>query len=198
MEQSRTRLRARLKEQPAPPPWRPPTARDLEPGRPVLAWDATLTNCAWALMAAGGDGVVIYEKGTIRPRTALTGYRGTWDKATQLRDAISAVTDRVRPADVVLEAPSVGGGYRVESSLMAGFMVWSMDPGNCHDVSATRVSAVMLGEARVRSDERKKRIRAAVIELVPEAAGRGYNEHIRDSIATGVTWLWDLKAQAAP
>jgi len=72
-------------------------------------------------------------------------------------------------------------------------LVWLDWPRACHDISATHVSAVLLGDARVRSAERKVAIREAVIRLCPEAAGRRWNEHIRDALATGLTYLHDLK-----
>src|SRR5205823_1464066 len=96
------------------------------------------------------------------------------------------------PLDVVVEAPSVGGGSRTESSLIAGMLVWAELPGGCPAISATHVSAVLLGDPRVRSAERKKRIRAAVIGYCPGAAGRDWNEHERDALATGLAHLWDL------
>lgn len=180
----------------APPPWHFPVLAEFRHEQWVLAFDATLTNCGWTWFRVMETGVMIGAKGTIRPETAETGYLGTWDKARLLAWGIKGLTltylcDTITPADLVVEAPSVGGGSRTESSLIAGMLVWLESPARCRVVSATHVSAVLLGDPRCRSAERKKRIRAAVIALCPEAAGRGWNEHERDALATGLVHLHD-------
>lgn len=193
IEDSRERLRTRRRPV-QPPPWRPPQLADFLPGRRVLAWDATLTNCAWTAFEVDSEGVQVHGRDTIRPRTRETGYLETWAKAAILSMRAAPVITRWHtcgspPADLVVEAPAVRGS-RTESSLIAGMLIW-MDR-ECAVVSATHVSAVLLGDHKVRSDERKKLIRAEVIRLCPEAAGRDWNEHQRDALATGLTHLWDL------
>lgn len=162
----------------------------------VLAFDATLSHTGWVLFEVLGGRIIIRYKGIINPVTVLTGYRATWDKARHLRSGLDMViSNHATGPEVhrVVEAPSVGGGSRTESSLIAGLLIWLDWPRACHDVSATHVSAVLLGDPRVRSAERKKMIRSAVIALCPEAAQAGWNEHIRDALATGLTYLHDLK-----
>jgi hypothetical protein len=198
-------LRSRVREardalaRTAPPPWRFPALSDFTHYRWVLAFDATLTNCGWTWFMVTPEGVLVGARGTIRPRTSETGYLGTWDKARGLDEEVTPLIERhirqVPLAALVVEAPSVGGGSRTESSLIAGMLVWRQDRG-CAVVSATHVSAVLLGDPRCKSAERKKRIREAVIRLCPEASGRGWNEHERDALATGLAHLHDL-GQAA-
>jgi hypothetical protein len=201
------RMRAQLQDgrealvRKSPPPWRFPELGDFRHHQRVLAFDATLTNCGWTAFTVTPERVMIDGKGTIRPETAETGYLGTWDKARLLQWGIKGLTltylcESITPCDLVVEAPSVGGGSRTESSLVAGMLVWMESPVRCAVVSATHVSAVLLGDPRCRSAERKKRIRAAVIRLCPEAAGRGWNEHERDSLATGLVHLHDEKEGA--
>lgn len=195
VDDARARLKTRKKPK-AAPPWRRPEPADFLAGQRVLAFDATLTNCGWAAIEVT-DRVIVRAKGTIRPVTDQAGYLGTWDKARMLQACLGEVISCSGPeVQFVVEAPSVGGGSRTESSLIAGMFVWLADPsgpGACSVVSATHVSSVLLGDPRVRSAERKRRIREEVIRLVPGAAGRDYNEHVRDAIATGLTELYDLK-----
>jgi hypothetical protein len=175
-------------------PWHFPVLDDFAQGVRVLAFDATLSHTGWILFEVSPRWIIVRYKGCINPVTELTGYRGTWEKARHLRAALDSVILQHGSADAhrVVEAPSVGGGSRTESSLIAGLLVYLDWPRATHDLSATHVSAVLLGDPRVRSAERKVRIREAVIRLCPQAAEHGWNEHIRDALATGLTYLYDL------
>jgi hypothetical protein len=183
----------------APPPWKFPELAEFRHYQWVLSFDATLTNCGWTWIMVTPEGVMVGGKGTIRPKTDEVGYLETWDKARVLAAGLRPLTERyirqVPLARLVVEAPSVGGGSRTESSLIAGMLVWTEQPEDCVVVSATHVSAVLLGDPRCRSAERKKRIREAVIRLCPEAAGRGFNEHERDALATGLVHLHDSQGR---
>lgn len=177
----------------AAPAWRPPEIADFQEFRYVLAFDATLTNCGWVFFIVKSGAVGIIDKGTIKPRTDHVSYMGTWEKGRQLDVALTAMIGQTGIyADIVVEAPSVGGGSRTESSLIAGMLVRNAAPADCSVVSATHVSAVLLGDAKIRSAARKPAIREAVIRLCPETA-RGWNEHERDALATGLVHLHDVK-----
>jgi hypothetical protein len=169
----------------------------------VLVFDATLSHCGWVNFTVAGAGVVVHGKGTISRTTPYIGYLGTWDKARLLQERLAELLawDRrefgaLPRRKLAVEAPSVGGGSRTESSLIAGMLVWMTSPSDCAVVSATHVSAVLLGDSRARSAERKKRIREAVILLVPEAASRKWDEHQRDALATGLTHLYDARQES--
>lgn len=198
LDDSRALLRARAQkaEAAAPEPWRFPDALDFCPNRYVLVFDATLTNCGWVFFCVCMGAVIVAAKGTIRPKTTEAGYLGTWDKADQLRREIDQLITKWRGNDprllLVVEAPSVGGGSRTESSLIAGMLVWSGRSSWCHVVSATHVSAVLLGDPRMKSAPRKKAVKDAVVRLYPAAAGRNWNEHERDALATGLVHLYDI------
>lgn len=190
IEHARTRLRAR-KSAPALPPWRFPDLADFYQNLRVLAFDATLSHCGWVCLEVQ-DRVLVHAKGCINPCTGRTSFFSTWDKAYELQVKLGFVFGSCFNADHrVVEGPSVGGGSRTESSLIAGMLVWMDDPGRCTVISATHVSSVLLGDHQVKSGERKKRIREAVIRLIPEAAARDWNEHIRDAAATALTHLHD-------
>ena len=98
---------------------------------------------------------------------------------------------------MAVEAPSVGGGYRTESSLVAGLTVYRLAPRKCVPVSATHVSAVLLGDPRIESKKRKGAIKEAVARYAPETAGRDWNEHERDALSVGLTRLYDMREAAA-
>jgi hypothetical protein len=195
VEEARRRLQAR-KTAPARPPWRPLVAADLQPGVRVLAFDASLANVGWALAWAEPDKVHVSAHGTIRPKARDDGYMGTWRRAAELRAALLGdglfYAHARSGSPVGVEAPVVGGGHRTESSLVAGLMVWQTFD-EVQVVSATHVSAVLLGDSKIKSAERKPAVKAAVCRLVPEAAGPDWNEHGRDAVSVAVTMLHDLK-----
>ena len=167
----------------------------------IAAFDASLVNTGWAAIRRTGDAFDVLGHGTIRPKTPATGYMATWERARLLEKALwdeGVVMRFVKPGDVLMavEAPSVGGGHRTESSLVAGLTVWRLSPRKCERVSATHVSAVLLGDPKIRSAERKKAVKAAVCRYVPEAAGRTWTEHERDALSVGLVRLYDLKEAA--
>ena len=71
-----------------------------------------------------------------------------------------------------------------------------LNPGKCAVVSPTHVSAVLLGDPKIRSEQRKPAIKAAVARYVPETAGRDWNEHERDGLSVGLTRLYDMREAA--
>lgn len=204
-EETRERLRAGAaavrKHAGMRPPWHPPALADFLPGRVIAAFDASLLNTGWAAIRSYGHGFDVLGHGTIRPKTGAVSYMATWERARLLEQGLwdeGVMMRFIRPDDVLMavEAPSVGGGHRTESSLVAGLTVWRQAPGKCEPVSATHVSAVLLGDPKVKSAERKPAIKAAVCRYVPEAAGRDWNEHERDGLSVALTMLFDLKEAA--
>lgn len=200
IEDARGRLRASRKA-PARSSWRPPELTDLAPYLHVLAFDASLANVGWAeLVAWEGDRVKVGGHGTIHPRQSDLGYLGTWQRMRDLQEALwhsEFLMRRMQDRDILkaVEAPAVGAGSRKESSLIAGGIIWT-ECNECMAVSATHVSAVLLGDPKILSRQRKKAIREAVCRLVPEAAGRTWTEHERDALSVGLTRLYDLREAA--
>ena len=171
----------------------PPPLEEFFAGVLVNCWDASLNNTAFADIIVRDGRIEVIDKGTIRPVTVVRGYLGTWDKSLQLRGTLRWQDWRFNRADhVVVEAPSVGGGHRTESSLIAGLRVYEMAPDKVSMVSATHVSWVLTGQARLESHDRKQAIRRALAHYIPGSDGRGWNEHIRDAVAAGLAHLWDL------
>jgi Holliday junction resolvasome RuvABC endonuclease subunit len=190
-------LRGRLRERrkPAPPPWKPPPLLAFRGFLRLLAWDATLSHCGYVLLERTHHLVVIHDRGTIHPKTDLTGYLSTWEKGRLLQAEIRGVQADHKGVTQVVESPSVAGS-RLESSLVAGLLVWLETVGpagtGCAQVSATHVSSVLLGNPRIKSAERKKMIKEAVARYVPGSEARPWNEHERDALAVGLTHLYDL------
>lgn len=200
-EEIRSQLRAR-RAAPAAPPWHPPALEDFLPGRATIAFDASLLNTGWVVLRAWATGIEIFWHDTIRPKTEATGYMATWERARLLEEGLweaGLVVRWIRDPNVLMavEAPSVGGGHRTESSLVAGLTVWRQAPDKCERVSATHVSAVLLGDPRIKSEDRKQAIKLAVARYVPETAGRDWNEHERDALSVGLTRLYDMREAAA-
>jgi Holliday junction resolvasome RuvABC endonuclease subunit len=175
------------------PPWEPPKLADFLPRTVVLAFDPSLSNLAWVVMAAREDQVHVVEKGTIRPETHLAGYMGVWDKARQADCELKRLIGRQDSVRyIACEAPWIEriAGSRTESTLIAGALVCinSPAPRRFRAVSAQRASAVLAGNRR----HDKHEIRDAVARYIPGAAGRTWNEDQRDAAAVGLTCLWDL------
>jgi hypothetical protein len=194
------RLEARLaggRRKSAQETWEPPGFHDFAPGLPVMAFDGSLGNTGWLLLTAG-LGIKVSAKGTIRPETDLDGYRGTWERAAQLREELERLGHLAIGASyIAVEAPMVAGGHRTESSLVAGLQVWQWAAHRAGvsrrlDVGATHVSKVLLGDARVGRDKRKNAIKAAVARYIPGSDERTWNEHERDAAAIALTVLHDL------
>lgn len=196
VEDTRERLRTARKAAPQRPAWTPPDLTDFRPDVRVLAFDASLANVGWVVFYVA-DRVVVEGHGTIRPKSPDDGYMGTWQRAWHLKKRLweeGLVLRYMRDPAVqkAVEAPIVGGGHRRESSLIAGMTVW-MESEPCAVISPTHVSAVLLGNPKILSRDRKPAIKAAVCCYVPEAAGRDWNEHERDGLSVGLTRLFDMR-----
>ena len=181
----------------AVPPWQFPLLSSFAPDRTVLAFDATLSHCGWVLLTVSEGQVFIHGRSTISPVTERRSFLETWDKAARLREELDVLRTALefRGYQVAVEAPSVGGGHRTESSLIAGTLVHLAWP-DVVPVHVAHISSLLTGDGRMASEQRKPAIRKAVSLLVPEAAGRTWNEHQRDAVAVGLTWLHDIQERA--
>jgi hypothetical protein len=172
-----------------PAPWTAPQLADFRALR-VIAFDPSLTSTGWVFLRVRGwtprDRLVVAAKGTLRVRTELTGYLGTYDKASRMRALIQEVIWREQdlrfPAAIAWEAPAVRG-HRLESSLIAGLCVYEACGGAGSAISANHASWRLTGSPA----HDKREIAAAVARYLPETAGRTWNEHERDALAIALT-----------
>ena len=179
------------------PQWQPPGLEEFETCKQVLAFDASLSNVGWVSLRVLADPlrVDVSAKGTIRSVTDQRGFLETWAKAVKVTAALKELAYYFALADYVpVESPSVGGGYRTESSLIAGLKVWEEAPADKRfAVSAQHVARVLCGDARIPADRKKQAIRGAVARYIPGSESRSWNEHQRDAAAVGLTHLWDRR-----
>jgi hypothetical protein len=182
---------------PSKPEWHPPPITGFWAAEPVLAFDPSLLHTGWVKFVCLGPRFHVQAHGTINLKTGAKSYLGTWDLACQLEIEIDAVALKHYPfanvnCEVVVEAPSVGGGSRTESSLIAGLQVWQhrrFSPRRKHAIAANHISQVLCGNPR----HDKKEIAEAVLRYIPESGERTWNEHQRDAAAAGLAYLYDRK-----
>jgi hypothetical protein len=174
--------------------WTPPEGFDFRPCR-VLVFDPALSNTGWVKFRVSWLGrkaprFAVEERGTLRVKTDQPGYLGTYDKASRMRGLIQEVVWREQgyhlPYDIAWEAPAVAG-RRLESSLIAGFLVYEAANRVGTAVSANHASYQLTGNP----SHDKRAIAAAVARYVPESEGRTWNEHQRDALAIGLSFSLD-------
>ena len=176
-------------------PWTPPELSAFRPCT-VLAFDPSLSSTGWVKLHVKwrwkkDPEIEIWARGTLRVKTAETGYLATYDKASRMKALIEETVwrevDLARLPDIAWEAPAVAG-HRLESSLIAGFLVYEASGRAGTAISANHASYLLTGSpAHV-----KREIAAAVARYVPETSGRGWNEHQRDALAIGLAFSLDL------
>lgn len=189
------RLQASARQVARPERAVPPAPGDFYPDLRVMAFDASLGNVGWMDLVVLASSICLWDKGTIRVETEEKGFLGTWERARLLNLALHGYGWMMARSDhVVVESPSVGGGHRTESSLIAGLQVYQMAPAKTHVVSAQHVAWVLTGSARYEDGTaRKQAVKRALAQLVPGSdSPRWGNEHERDALAAGLTHLWDL------
>jgi Holliday junction resolvasome RuvABC endonuclease subunit len=176
------------------PEWRAPVLGDFACYQEVLAFDAALRNTGWVLLVRTSTlGFHVKDHGTIRLATPHKSYMATWDLAEQLAVAVRRLLSEQRDdyIKILVESPSVGGGWRTESSLIAGLQIWQASRRwqgkGFYTVAADHVSRVLTGNR----EHDKKQIAAAVAAIIPETARRSWNEHERDAAAVALAHLYD-------
>lgn len=152
----------------------------------ILAVDQTLGASGWAYIEPDGT---VYDTGTVRGHTDLTGHAGTLDKGTLLFAGFLGLLEVYKPSLVVHETPPVSKPgnkmMRPESSLVAANSLRNA----AHHYG---VPVKMIGSQKAKHrftgqrDADKKQVRAALVSLDPRlATHKPMNEHIADGIALG-------------
>lgn len=175
--------------------WTPPTLEDFAQDQNVLAFDQALVNTGWALLRTEPEGVRLLATGTIKTKSHphLTGLRYTFDQLDQIHRQLQELRDQFlnRTYVTVGEYPNVGGGYRTDASMMAAREIHRLFP-TTRWVSNTHARAVLAGP---QGKESKRELHNTLVQHLIELPRR-WNEHQRDAVALGMTYLYDLKAHA--
>ena len=175
-------------------PWEPPGCDDFRCCK-VMAFDPSLSATGWVHLLVHRLGrqhrIALLAKGTLRVRTGRSGYLGTYERATLVKTLVEEVIwrghDGHEPSAIAWEAPAVRG-HRLESSLIAGLMVYQACGGKGTVIQANHASALLTGSPA----HDKGAIGAAVARYVPGAQSRVWNHNERDALAIALAYALDL------
>lgn len=184
--------------------WTPPTLADFAQDVAVLSFDQSLSRTGWVYLRVLDGRMDVMAKNTIRTRTEVTGWRGNFDKARQIRREMEFIDDFLMrfspdqmprwPDVVLLEMPNVHG-HRTESSMMAAYEIdgYSNTWWRPTEFISIQQSRTIIGGSDVRND--KKGGWKALTRYVEESGGRQWNEHQRDAAINALGHLYNLKKQ---
>jgi len=178
-------------------PWAPPELDDFRRCK-VLAFDPSLSATGWVHLRVSRIGaahrISVLARGTLRIRTAETGYMATYERASRLRCLVDEVVWREQhynwPSVIAWEAPAVRG-HRLESSLIAGLQVYEASHRAGTVISANHASSLLCGNPL----HDKQEIAAAVLRYVPGSDARTWNQHERDAAAIALAYSLDLEEE---
>src|SRR6516164_5273688 len=178
-------------------PWAPPELDDFRRCK-VLAFDPSLSATGWVHLRVSRIGaahrISVLARGTLRIRTAETGYMATYERASRLRCLVDEVVCREQhynwPSVIAWEAPAVRG-HRLESSLIAGLQVYEASHRAGTVISANHASSLLCGNPL----HDKQEIAAAVLRYVPGSDARTWNQHERDAAAIALAYSLDLEEE---
>lgn len=158
-----------------------------------MALDQTLTNTGWVLLESGQGHVEVLRKGTIKCQTDFKSHESLYDKSEQLMYHLAILTDVIAPLTthdfvVIFERPSVRG-FRIESSLMAGREVVRMCEamGWQWEMVSNLTMKKFLG-IKIKGSK-KSEVKDQLVKYVPDVSSREWNEHSRDALALGLTYI---------
>lgn len=192
-------LRAKIAESKKPKSsrkqWSRPPVSALAQGH-VLAFDQTLSNTGMAWVINDEQGLRAIDCKNLVQTTTARGHESSIRKALLLHNTLRFDVRESIPGlnaqAVVYEQPPVMG-YRIESSLMAALavrMVWHEAIG----VSNQHAKAIFLGSGQ----HTKADVKACINDYIPNFMRTGpWNEHVRDAVLLGMTYLYDQKKEAA-
>lgn len=181
--------------------WRAPTWEDFANGL-VCSFDQTFTNTGWVIFRKRDSEVEVIDRGTLRepPVPGLKGFEDTLQRAEWMCERIATIPPKAVACEDVLtgeecvfvhEIPAVQG-MRIESSLLGALGVRQAvtalpEPRKRIAVGNQHMKVVMLP---MEMRHEKRFITTAVNRYTDT---RGWNEHTRDALALGLTYLYDAK-----
>lgn len=153
----------------------------------VLAFDQTLTKTGWALVKSGTGKITVPECGVLRPPKAETqGFEDNYARALWLYDEMLNLIVRYNPFIIVQEMPAVGG-YRTDSSLMAGLSLRIAAQGcgkTVFMISQQTAKKLATGNAKAEKRDVKKAVEARV-----DLLDKKISQDISDAIALALVHL---------
>lgn len=180
------------------PAWRPPLFSEFAQDVEVLSFDQTLNRTGYVCLAVRDARVDILLRGTLRPKPGeLTSFAQTFDLADQLDGMLSMLDFRESwRGKVVIEMPPTGG-KRIESSLLAAYVLHHHYSRSSQSVSMISIqkARTILGGSLARDD--KKGGHEALAEYVPESTSRKWNEHQRDAAINGLGYLYTIAQEGS-
>lgn len=167
--------------------WSPPT--EFKQHFQIMSWDQTLSKTGWVSFWMDGTKPVVTDRGMFRPESLRDSFMGHYDRVRKLRDMFLTALQVHTVEGVVLEMPPVGG-YRIESSLLAGFA--AVDALTQYGMpmrlmSAQHARLVLCGPGKGND----KSAMQAYVKTRSE--GSRWNEDQRDALGNGMAHLHELE-----
>lgn len=176
------------------PAWVRPELADLAHDVPILALDQSLSSTGWAelrvtSLVPGDHRLEVHAHGTLKTSSPYLGHVGT---LAQMRHLTSALDDLVHLTKfpwrrVICEQPPITG-FRKESSLLAAAAVELAVSGTQVMVQAQHAKYTFTGD----KNATKATVKKALAYYLPEITTRDWNEHSRDAVLLGLTYLKEL------
>lgn len=155
----------------------------------VLAFDAALANTGWSVIRNDGEHLDVLNCGCEHTSSQATSHEKTYQRTDELMSHLTRLIGNWGHAvdHIVVERPAVAG-HRIESALMAAYVVHHVTGGRAVLVSRQHVLSLLLGPG----NHTKAQARAAARRWIPDRGAEPFNEHIADAELLGITHLFDL------
>lgn len=162
----------------------------------LLLVDQTLGNCALVLMTLSDGRLSVWYSTTLRPGTALKGNEGNLARSEQLQEMLIKVLgswsgdiDRV----IHETPPAANRVQRPESSLLAAHCLrWAVKVTSgvpVESIGSQRAKAHVCGNSRATKGEAHAEMLVRYGDLIQGYRDHITNEHLRDALMLGLTYL---------
>jgi hypothetical protein len=170
--------------------WEAPSIEDFARRWVMLAFDQSLTNTGWVRFYVHHRRLTVLDRGTLKIAVASKGHTSTMDKADLLKSRLEASRGGWSFDLVVGEVTPVVG-YRLESSLMAGYVLRQVFP-QVHFVSRQAALALLLPPDQRFEKKYSNEVKDRYVSYVDNQAPGRWNEHERDALMLGLTRLHQI------
>lgn len=162
-----------------------------------LCFDQTLSKTGWSVLEISSLGIVVWNSGMIKPVAVKGSYTNeferTFDKARQIEEGVTRLLHSAaggRADFLVHEMPSVAG-YRLESSLMAAWIIRQQVKEIRPDLPVFMYSRRSAYSALVGGSDAKKAEGTATVERLIHSRNLKdpWNQDVHDSVLLGLKHL---------